>query len=168
VSGKTFAEWAFGVPPAGGDADGFPPLPEQAPTGRDARNLLAAQQLEELRVLSQTAGAVAERLQGRLVDHVIAVGTNYFDPSNIGVNYVHQQFKVAVGAVKVRNLSMASPITVAQGGPSSQPPTSGRGIWIIPANTIDVVNVMSTDFTIWGTAGDRCSWQAWSVASEPR
>jgi hypothetical protein len=68
--------------------------------------------------------------------------------------------------VKVRNLGVAANImTVSSAGAGNVP--SGTGTALIPGGASDVVPVASRQFTIYGTAGDRVSFQAYTTAAQP-
>lgn len=148
-----FIERLAGVRPP--DDNGLPPVPKDAPRGREASQLLAVEQLQELKILSQSMSEFAVRMQGFTTDLVLGVETVIIPAEG----FVHRQYKAPIGAVVVRNLS-ANPMTVFDGGPSSGPPTSGHGVWIIPANTKDTIAVGGVQFTIFGTAADKCGYQA--------
>lgn len=149
----------MGVEPEQGD--GLPDLPADRPTGREARNLLAAQQLEDWRNLTQEMTAVTSRLQGFLSDQLLRVETVLFASNNSAVE--QRGFRAECGAVVVRNLSPANPLIVTIGGSSgSTPPTSGVGVAIVLPTMKETIAVGNTQFTLWGTAGDKCWYQAFA------
>ena len=132
--------------------------------GRSAERILAAELLDAFRNAAQTMTEFAERLQGRLVNHVLEVGTWVFDAN---ATPVFRQWHAAAGCVEISNFSAAGVLTVVAAGPGAGAPTSGIGVYRIPAGVTRVVAVASRQVTVYGTAGDAFSRQAFTAAPTP-
>lgn len=153
----------MGTKPEDPAQHGLPAIPEGAPRGREARGLLAAEQLEQLRILSQQMTSMAAQLQGFLTNGVLAVETVAIDAS---ATPTHRQFKAEIGAITLRNLGAVA-MTVFAGGPSSFAPTSGRGIWVVPPAERETIAISGTQFTVYGAAGDRFCFAAFTLEARP-
>jgi hypothetical protein len=132
--------------------------------GRAAERILAAELLAAFRAHAQTMTEFAERLQGRLVNHVLEVATCVFDSS---ATPVARQWKAAAGCVEVSNFSAAGVLTVHAAGPTGSAPSSGVGVYRVPAGATRVVAVASRQVTFYGAAGDAFSFQAFTAAPTP-
>lgn len=143
---------------------GLPELPRDAPKGREAERILAAQQLEQFTILAQQSTKIAAQLQGLLTNDVLGWGTWIFDAS---ASPMPLQFKTAIGALVVRNLSAANTVSVVSGGQSGAAQMSGRGVWLVPPGVRDVVPITDHQATLYGTAADKLCWQAFAVGALP-
>lgn len=159
----TLIERLTGATPAAPDK-GLPELPPDAPRGREAERLLAAETLEAARIAAQQSTALSARLQGMLTNDVLGMGTWIFDATGAPMPL---QFKAAIGALVVRNLSAANTISVVVGGASASAPTSGRGVWRIPPGIREPVPIGNTEATVYGVAGEAISWAAYTAAVRP-
>lgn len=157
----SFFDVITGVKPA--PPDGLPELPEEAPRGRRAAELLAAEQLQQLRIMHQSMTDLAAQLQGFLTNGLLAVETFQFDAS---ATPMHRQFKAAIGAVDVRNLGSTA-ITVFEGGPAAGAPVTGRGVWVVPPGVRETIPINGTQFCVYGAAGDRLSYAAYTYEARP-
>jgi len=140
--------------PVGGDG-----LPPDAPRGRRAELLLAAEMLASFRAYAQTHTAFMARLAGNIVNDVLSVRTEVIPASGI----VSGEHHVAVGILEVDNLG-SHPMTVTSGKDSSgSAPTSGRGVRIIPAGAWRNVPLDARSYSIYGTVGDTVCFVAYSA-----
>lgn len=141
-----------------------PAEPGRRPTGRQAERILAAELLDAFRNLAQTQTEFAERLQGRLVNHVLEVGTQKFNAAGDPISLA---WHAAAGCIQVDNFSVAGVVTVVAAGPSSSAPDVGTGVYKVPAGRSRTVAVASRQVTLWGTPGDVVSYQAFTRAPDP-
>jgi hypothetical protein len=159
----TLLERLTGATPASTDR-GVVELPADAPRGREARDLLAAETLEAARIAAQQSTELAARLQGFLSDGLLGIGTNIFDAAATPVSL---QFKAEIGTLIVRNLSSTNTVFVTVGGASAAAPLSGRGVWRIPPGVRESVAIGNTQATLYGVAGDVVEWQAFTAGPRP-
>jgi hypothetical protein len=139
------------------------PSPVRRPTARELRRQLDAEMLQELVRIRQTMTEYAGRLGGQIVNNVLETAT-----LAIGADgFVTREYGVAAGAVQVFNLSGANDMTVVAGGPAGYIPPTGTGVSVVPAGKDRVINVAARQITIYGTAGDRVSFQVWTVGARP-
>lgn len=122
---------------------------------------LAMEQLQELRTLAQTTTELAARLSGQAINNVLEVGTWTFDTSAVKV----LSWNAACGAIQIRNLG-GNTIAVVSGTPAVEP-AQGTGLYLIPKGVLDIVNVASHTVTVFGTANDTFSYQAFTVGGAP-
>jgi hypothetical protein len=126
-------------------------------TGSKVRDELTAQLLSELQHLNATQTEMMARLAGGLIlNNVLGVETVLIPASG----FVQRDYPLAVGAVEIR--TPARPVIFAAGGGASSPPQVGTGVYPVPANTVQVINLGSTTFTVYGTPGDTLSWQVFT------
>lgn len=144
--------------PAGRSAE---TLSRPAP-GRETANVLAAEQLAELRHIAQTFTSFAARLEGRLVNDVLEVATRTIPTAG----YIALSYGAAAGAVNVSNPG-ANTVTVSASGPAEARPTQGIGVYVVPGANSRTVPVASRQITLWGTAGDTVSYIAYAAAPLP-
>lgn len=139
--------------------DGLPP---GAPRGRDAERILAGELLSEFRAMKQTMTEFAERLAGRLVNHVLLVKTVTFDAAG---NPIPLSWGSAAGSIEIQ--TGANPVWVQSGTAGSSAPTGGVGVYKVPGNTKTTVAVAAYEVTLWGTAADTISVQVFTSAITP-
>lgn len=132
--------------------------------GRAAERILAGELLAAFRDFAQTHTEFLARLQGRLVNDVLEVATFVFDAN---ATPVPRQWKAAAGCVEVSNFSAAGVLTVHAAGPASSAPTSGVGVYRVPAGATRVIAVASRQVTFYGAAADAFSFQAFTAAPTP-
>lgn len=137
-------------------------LPADAPRGKEAERILAAELLAEFRYLSQTMTSFAERLAGQTVNHVLEVSTAAFDSTG----YIFREYSVAAGCIEVTN-SGTHTVTVSSAGPSGSAPTVGVGVYVIPAGATRVVALASRQVTLYGTTADTVSFQVFTAPATP-
>jgi hypothetical protein len=112
--------------------------------------------IEEMQAFRTTTTEFAARYFGNVVNKVLLVETITFDASG----YVFRQFQATAGCVEVRNLDATNAVTISSGGPSAGSiPLNGVGLFVIPGGKVQVVNINSTDFTLYGTTASRVSVQ---------
>jgi hypothetical protein len=134
-------------------------LPAGAPRGREAERILAAELLAEFRHFQQSQTAFVERIAGRITNHVLAVRTVQVDAAGDPITLT---FGTPIGAVRVRAAGHA--VTVVAGpATGSVAPTTGTGVWTVPANTADTIPIAAAEVTLWGTAADLIGVQAYSA-----
>lgn len=126
-------------------------------TSGKVRQELSEQLLSELQHLNSTQTEMMARLAGGLIlNNVLGVETVTIPSSG----FVQRDYPVAVGAVEIR--TAAHSVTFAAGGGASSPPQVGTGVYPVPANTVQVINLGSTTFTVYGSPGDVLSWQVFT------
>lgn len=150
----------------GVDDDGPPKPPKDTmPTKREAERLVFGAILEEIRALRQNFTEYAGRLEGRIVNDVLGVETAQFDAN---ATPIVRRYHAAVGAVAIDNLSAHTMTVEAREALSGSSSGIGVGTYVVPANSHRVINVASRSFSIFGTAGDTLSFQAFSAGATPR
>lgn len=138
-------------------------IPDDAPRGKVADRVLAAELLAEFRRLSKSMTEYSERLAHGVVNNVLDVATRAIPTDG----YVARTYPLPAGSVEVRNLGTHS-MTVCNSSPTSLvAPTSGTGVYVVPAGSACLVNLASHNLTIWGTAGDTVSYQAFTRGGWP-
>lgn len=129
-----------------------------------AQNALAAEELELLRHLMQANTELIARLAGQEINDVLQVGTYQFDASATPITF---NWHVASGSVCVDNTS-THPITVTSYGPGGAgAPTTGQGVTVVPAGARRTVPTASRQVTLYGTANDSFSFQAYTAPVRP-
>ncbi len=132
-------------------------LPAGSPRGREAERILAGELLSEFRAWQASATEFVERIAGRVTNHVLAVKTVII---NAAGDPVSLNFGAPIGAVRVR--AGAHAVTIVAGPPGSAAPTSGTGVWIVPANAADTVPIAAGEVTLWATAADSIGVQVYT------
>lgn len=127
----------------------------------NAERQLAAEQLDTLKYLSQTMTQWAARWSGRVTNSVLEVGTFTIDATGAKT----LSWGAACGAIEVRNLGTHTMTVVS--GPATVLPTQGTGMYQIPAGQVETVNVANHTVTVFGTAADSFSYQAYTVGGAP-
>lgn len=125
----------------------------RVPSGETA-NILFAEMLSALQAQAQTMTDVAARLEGRMTNNVLLVET--FRVNSEG--YKSFDFSVAAGAIHVSNPG-ANIVTVDANGPrpGGGAPTTGVGVYRVPAANARTVPVASRSITVYGTLDDYVS-----------
>lgn len=131
--------------------------------GRAARDQLTAELLSELRHFAQTQTAFVERLAGQAVNNVLDVRTHTFDATG----QLALAYGVAAGCIAVSNPTGNATVTVSSAGPGSSAPTTGVGVYQVPAGTERTVALASTQVTLYGTSGQSISFQVFTAAIRP-
>lgn len=128
---------------------------------REARRAVETEILEELRYVRAHLTEAAERTGTGVVNHVLQVGTGIFDADG----RVTLDFGVPIGSIEVNAID--GDVTVAAGGPISgtTAPASGTGVYIVEENTMRRVNIGARQVTLYGTATERVSYQAFTTGS---
>lgn len=134
------------------------------PRGREAERLIVAEAIQALRHAAQTMTEFAARLQGQVVNNVLESGTRILDASGTYTT----EWQAAGGCVYVRNLG-THPMTVTSRPvePGGTAPSSGTGIWILPAGAADTVPLASRTMTVYGTTGDQVGVQVYTTSPAP-
>ncbi|HWB38559.1 MAG TPA: hypothetical protein VHA75_21275 [Rugosimonospora sp.] len=127
---------------------------------RDIQRVLATQLLQDVRWQAQAFTEFIGRLQGRLTNDVLQVELLTIPAEG----YVTRSWRAPAGAVAVDALG-ANPVTVAPGGGSADPPTSGVGVHLVPAGQLRVIAIAAREVTLWGTPGDQVQYQAFTAAA---
>jgi len=122
---------------------------------------LAAELLGELRYVRAHTSRTAELLATGVKNNVLEVATATFNTDGV----ISLGWSAVCGSITVRNLSSSSTVTVAS-GPASVAP-AGIGSWTVPASTCDVVNVNARVLTLYGTAGQKVCYQAFTIGARP-
>jgi hypothetical protein len=138
------------------DDAGIAEVPEQAPRGRAAERILAAELLQEFRLTRASLTEATERFGHGALNHVLQVGTKTMPDAG----FVSFDFSTVCGSIEVRNLGEHDMTVCSFAGTSA--PTSGVGVYIVPAGAVQVVNVASRQVYIWGTAAEQVSYQAYT------
>ena len=134
------------------------PMPEAPVERKMSPNDLLNAMLSELRVMNQTSTQIAAKLKGGIVNHVLEVST-FKIPS---VGYKVCEYNTAIGSVVVANLG-DNTVTVQSGTQSGEAaPTIGIGVQVLPGRTWLAIPIGANSVTIWGTAGDSISFQAFT------
>lgn len=124
---------------------------------------LVAELLDALRQQAQSTTEFMARLGGQVINDVLEVYTGVIPPEG----YITRDYNVAAGCIDLSNLGVAANLmTVTSGGVGSAVP-SGTGSYAIAGGTRRTVALASRQFTIWGTAGDRMSFQVFTSAIRP-
>lgn len=119
---------------------------------------LLEQILRELNGFNDLSTTWAARLSGRSTNGVLEVATLPFDSSGV----LTRGYGASIGAVLVTNATGAN-VTVMAGPPSgSVAPTQGAGVQVIPTGAFLTVPIDHRAFTIYGTAGQAVSFQAFT------
>lgn len=142
-------------------------LPASWPRGREAERQVWGEVLAALEAQHRTMTAFMERYQGIALNNTLEVCTAAFDASGL----ITRSFHAAVGSVQVVNLSLTAlhNITVVSGGPTGQVPATGRGVAVVLPGTSLTVGLAATSFTLYGTAADLVTFQAFTTgANSPR
>jgi hypothetical protein len=134
--------------------DGLPP---DAPRGKVAERILAAELLEVLRNIERTMTETFEKFRKGVINHTLEVGTRTLPTSGC----YSRTFTIPAGSIEVRNLG-ADDMTVISASAGSSAPVDGIGVYVVPAGSSALINLASHDLTIWGTAGDRFSYQVFT------
>jgi hypothetical protein len=114
--------------------------------------------LAELRETRATTTAFIARVAGRAVNSVLEVATRTFSAEGL----LSLRFGAPCGAIEIANWS-THPVTVASGATSSNiPPLTGVGVYVVPAGTVRLVNIAAREVTLYGTAADTISYQAFA------
>lgn len=139
-------------------------LPAEAPRGQRARDMLAAELLADLHHAMLTNTAEVAKLTGRIQNDTLEVGTYIFDAAGV----IGSQYRTAAGCIEVENLGTHEMAVVSRASTGDgTPPTKGLGLRIVPAGTCRVVALGSHAWSIYGTAGDRCSVQVFTAGAAP-
>lgn len=133
-------------------------LPPDAPRGREAERVLAAELLQEFRRLTQVTTEYAERITHGVINHVLEVATWTIPDTG----YFTRTYAVTAGSIELRNLATHD-MTVVSSVPGSAAPAGGIGVYVVAPGCSALVNLASHDVTIWGTAGDKFSYQVFSA-----
>lgn len=141
---------------------GVTELPPGSPTGKAATNILAAEQLAELRALKKTTTESMGRLAGLIINDVLDVRSFLFATGALSTT---QNYHVACGCVAVDNQGQNT-MWVQPGG-STAPGQAGPNSTPIPAGAQRIVNLASRSFTITGIAGDLVAWQSFTRGGIP-
>lgn len=129
-------------------ADG---LPADAPRGKEAERILAAELLSSLRAMQATMTEFVERLGGRIINHVLEIRTRAFDTN---ATPIQLSYGTVIGALMVRAPAHAVTIATGPAAAGSAAPTAGLGVWTVPANTVETVPIGAREVTLYGTAND--------------
>jgi hypothetical protein len=120
---------------------------------------LTSQLLDQLRHQAQTTTEFAARLAGQLVNDTLEVWTGVIPAEG----YITRSYHVTAGSIEVSNWGTAiNFMTAHTGGPAGAVPT-GTGSYAIAGGASRTVALASREFTIWGTAGDRVSFQVFTT-----
>lgn len=104
----------------------------------------------------------SERLTNGIVNKVLEVATRTI-PSD---GFVSKDYGATIGHVEVFNLGN-NDMTVCS-GTGGTPPQGGTGVSIVPPGTSRTIHINSRSWTVYGTVGDRVSYQAFTVPAVGR
>jgi hypothetical protein len=140
------------------------PLRPERLTPKQAERAFYSELVSQLQQLVQAMTVSMTRVLGRSVNNVLEVATRVFPASD---GYLTLAYRAPLGAITVR--AGANPVTVAWGGASSggTAPSQGAGVWVVPANTRDTIAVTGHAVTLYGTAGQSVSYQAFAAGPAP-
>ena len=129
------------------------------------QHALATEILDELRQLRLQQTEQLARWQGsvHIRNDVLEVATKTFPTGG----EIPLQFPVPAGSIEVNNWSTHT-VTVVSSPPTGAAPTTGRGVYIVPAGACRVVNVASRQVTLYGTATDTISYQVLAAGTPGR
>ncbi|HET6215353.1 MAG TPA: hypothetical protein VFE14_20980 [Micromonosporaceae bacterium] len=128
---------------------------------RETEATLAAELLAELRYIRNHLTGSAEKRGTGVVNHVLEVATRLFDTDGL----ITMSFGVPCGSIEVNNVGNAT-VTVASGPPTGTgAPAKGVGVYKVAAGTTQWVNVNHREVTLWGTAAQNVSYQAYTVGT---
>jgi hypothetical protein len=138
-------------------------LPADAPRGRVAERVLAAELLQEFRRSTETLTQFTERITHGVINNVLEVGTIVFGTSGM----VTLSFAVPIGCIEVRNLGLNTITVDSSGGGMPGAPLLGRGVYLVPAGAPALINLASRAVTLYGTADEYASYQAFTRGAGP-
>lgn len=140
------------------------PGPARRPRRGDAERILAAELLDAFRAMAQSSTAFNERLEGRIVNHVLQVETCVVDPAGTPIA---RQWSAAAGCIELTNPDLLETITVHAAGPGAGAPSAGVGVYRVPPASTRVVAVASRQVTFYAAAGTTFSYQAFTAVPTP-
>lgn len=146
------------------DLDNTPTYGRRSPFGGrvSAQQAVALEQLQELAALHQTMTAWAARMSGRMVNNTLEVSTRQFGADGV----IAYEFGVAAGSVRVTPIGTNN-VTVSAAPAAGVAPTTGIGVAVVTPANPDTIPLASTQFTLYGTAGDRVCVQVYAAGVTP-
>ena len=128
------------------------------------RNLdtVLAELAEELRHERATMTEVVGHLRSQTANDLLLVNTAIFPT----IGYVDHAFGSPYGSVQVSNHSSAGTVVVSADPPQSGAP-NGRGAYRVGPGCSAVINLHGRALTLYGTAGERVSYQVFTRAWPP-
>lgn len=124
---------------------------------------LTAGLLQMLEHYAQTTTEFAAQLAGQAVNDTLEVFTGVIPAEG----FFTREYGVAAGSIEVSNWGAAANfMTVTSGGPGSAVPV-GTGSYTIAGGQARTVALASRQFTIYGTVGDKVSFQVFTGAVRP-
>lgn len=135
-------------------------LPASWPRGKAAEKQVWGQLLANMFAMHRTLTSFMERFQGVALNNTLEVCTEVF-----GTEPITRSYHAAAGCVEVANLSTHD-VTVSSGGPNTQAPATGRGVSVVQAGVKSVVALGATSFTLYGTQGDRVTFQVFTTGAQ--
>jgi hypothetical protein len=139
-------------------------LPTPAPrtlTDRQQQALMTAELIDAIRSIQQTQTEIAGRLERRgAINGVMESWAGTFPTSGI----ITRTYEVAVGSVRVENLSAAGVVTIVAGVAAGDtgPQAAGVGVSYVRANSAGNAPIADHSITFVGTAGDRISFEVFA------
>jgi len=134
---------------------------DQRAQTRSMEQAVLAEMLEELR-----RGTASMALLRSLIDNdVLTTRVVLFDSTGVWT----ESFATRFGSLWVANHGVAGhDVTVLSGPPpTGTAPTSGVGVHVVRGATSAVVNMADGQYTLIGTAADRCSVQVFTKPQPP-
>lgn len=136
---------------------------DRGPSGKEAQRLLAGEMLSAFRHYAQTSTEFMERFAGQTINNVLEVYSGVFDTTG----QITRDYNVAAGSIEVSNLGIAGHlVTVSTASGGTNVPT-GNGTYAIDGGQSRTVALASRSVTLYGTAGDRVSFQVFTAAVRP-
>jgi hypothetical protein len=127
-----------------------------------ASDVLTAELIEQLRHNAQTQTEILERLGGQVVNHILEGGKFTFDTSAV----FQRDFPTAIGSVTVSNIG-ANTVTIASGQAAGSAPTSGIGVYDVPAGAVRTYPIGGHTVTFYGTNGQAFCYVISTAAIQP-
>lgn len=126
--------------------------------GQTTKQQLDAELLEQLRYIRAHTSRTAELLTTGVRNNTLAVATATIPATGA----LALSWGAVCGSIRVRNLG-DDDIVVASGPASVSP--AGVGAWTVPAGVAETVAVYGREVTIYGTAGARLCYQAFTTGA---
>jgi hypothetical protein len=128
----------------------------------DGRELVH-EMLEELRLIRATNTAIDERgKRSQIKNNVLLVELVRFPAEG----YIVRDFHVTVGSIGVINHDDTNSITYQTGTGGGSAPGNGVGIQRVEPQSFLTIPVGDRSFTLFGTSGEACSVQVFTVTQE--
>ncbi len=127
--------------------------------GPAVRRAVQEGELADLAAAVHGQTEIMARLATGLLNGVLDSGTYLIGADG----YATESYNVAGGSLVVINYSASNDMTVVTSGPGAgAAPTSGKGVFPVPAGAVLTLPLGSRTWTVYGTAGDQVGIQAFT------